>query len=460
MFEIDHSIVFRRNDGSSGSGTVIHFTATFIVLEVYENDKIHLNEVFRQIRISHGRSIIYDGNGIVRHVKDYSSLQIIDLYLLDSWIALSNEDLDADNRFEAERFLELYTKDCKANPKWSLCFFRFIHLLSQMMTGLRRIGTSTRMTGDQLTEDSQRDVIGKKMSAIDLMVEKLHTYYDEFDRCLQDCDDKCQDQIDSLFRQLLFPLSRHSRIFRLFHCPTRIPYLNYRKLSKMNDREILWNGSLRGVLLDLFFFKFVGVQTLEQRCSHFLGKIESMLEEREGDIRILFIGTDFTPLQIVKTFSLSLLSRLEIEVTSFFKEPVEEFLDHISVASATKDIGIRFDYYPTELGALIRDYFCQTGSRLETYDLICISSLIDTLSENTLPYLIHYLVNHLRKGGELNLFTAANQPSSVCDHWLQWYTRPLDQTEWDRLLPNTITWKEKPLECGTLVTVCQSADEE
>ena len=458
MFEIDHSIVFRRNDGRGGSGTVIHFTATCLVLEVYESNRIHLNEVFSRIRISHGRSIIYDGNGVVRHVKDYSSLQIVDLYLLDQWIALSSEDLDADNRFEAERFLELYTQDCQSNPKWSLCFFRFIHLLSQMMTGLKRTGRTPMVTDD--SEETKKDNVGKKRGALDLMVDKLHGYYEEFEKCFQDCDDKCLDQIDTLFKQLLFPLSRHSRIFRLFHNVTRVPYLNYEKLRKMCDEEILWNGSLRGVLLDLFFLKFVGVQTIEQRCSCFLEKIESILETKEGDIRVLFIGTDFTPLQIVNTLSLSLLSRLEIEVTSFFKEPVEEFLDHISVASATKDIGIRLDYYHTELDSLIRDYFCKTGSRLESYDLICISSIVDILSEKTLPYLIHYLVNHLNEGGELNLFTAADQPSSVCEHWLQWYTRSLDQTEWDRLLPNRITWTQKKLECGSLVTVYRSEDEE
>ena len=456
MIEIDHSVVFRRNDGSGGSGTAIHFTATSLVLEIYDTETaVHLNEVFNRIRISYGRSIMYDGNGIVRRVKDYSSLQIVDFYLLDPWIALSSEDLEADNRFEAERFLELYTLDCHRDPEWSLCFFRFIHLFSQMMAGLK--GSRNESTNG--LEDGKR-AISKKEIALNVMADKLFEYYQEFETCFEECDDQCLDQVDTLFKQLLFPLSRHSKIFRLFHVPTRIPYLNYKKLDSMRKDAFSLSGSLRGSLLDLFFLKFVGVETIRRRCTHFLQETESLLETKAGDVKVLFIGTDFTPLQIVETLSLPLLSRLEIEVTSFFNEPVEEFLDQVSVASATKDISIRLDYYQTRLDSLLKDHFCATGSRLIKYDLICISSMIDILSEKTIPYLVHYLVNHLNDGGTLNLFTAAENPSSVCEHWLQWYTRPLDYTEWDLLMPDTITWKRETLDYGMLVSVHRNENPE
>ena len=384
MIEIDHSVVFRRNNGKSGSGTAIHFTATSLVLEVYDTETtIHLNEVFSRIRISHGRSIMYDGYGIVRRIKDYSSLQIVDIYLLDPWLALSSQDLDADNRFEAERFLELYTRDCDCDPKWGMCFFRFIHLMLQMMTGLKGSRSTTTNSAEE-----QKGMILRQGAALNFMVDKLYDYYFEFEKCFGECDDKSLDQINTLFKQLLFPLSRHSRLFRLFHSSSRIPYLNYQKLDYLRKEEFSWKGGLRGALLDLFFLRFIGADTIRQRCSHFLQKIESILETKPGDIKVLFVGTDFTPLQIVETLSLPLLSRLEIEVTSFFDEPVNEFLDQISVASATKDIGIRLDYYQANLESLLRDHFHRTGSRLIKYDLICISSMVDVLSEKTIPYMI------------------------------------------------------------------------
>jgi hypothetical protein len=458
MIEIDHSVVYRRHNGKGGSGTAVHFSATCLVLEVYEKETaIHLNEVFSRIRISHGRSIMYDGNGIVRHVMDYSSLQIIDLYLMDPWIALSSEDLDADNRFEVERFLDLYENDAYLDFQWTRCFFRFIQLLSQMLDGLkiaRRRGNGASSARSFLSNGNG----GKKDVALDLMADKLYQHYLEFEKCMNGCDENDHVQVDALFKQLLFPLSRHSRIFRLFHATNRIPYLNYKKLEWMRKDRVFWRGGLRGVLMDLFFLKFIGAETIEQRCSYFVDKVQSVLDERKGDIKILLIGTDFTSFQIIERLPVSSLTRLNIEVISFFEEPVTEFLEHISVASAKKGIGIRFEYNHVCLESLIRDHFCASGSCLTSYDQIYISSAVESLSEKMLPYLIHYLAGHLNQDGEISLFTTTEETSSVCEHWLQWYTRPLDNTEWERLLPTTIMWKQEKMECGSLVEICRNTN--
>lgn len=444
MFEIDHSVVFRRNNDVRGSGTVVHSSPTFIVLEVYERaNTVQLNDVFSRIRITHGRSILYDGDGVVCNVMDHSSMQMVTLYLKDRWITFGSKKVEADNRFEVERFLELYS-DCDFwDPELGESFFRFTQLLSQMLAGLRGTG---RLHGAERSEEMQK--------ALNMMADRLFKQFAEVEQCLENCDDEALIHVAGYFKQHLFPLSIYSRIFRMFHSSNRTSYLNDAMLKNMKMDVSFWKGGMRGILLDLFFLKYAGIDFSEDRSHYFVGTVQEALVAREGKIKILLFGTDSTPIKILEKLPQDSLARIEMQVVTFEEEATREFDKEVSRVIRAKGVDVSFTCEQWDLVSTMRNMFNNLEKGKSEYDLVLSTHAFEPLSGRKLLHLIKYLLERLKVDGEICFFKESEKQSSIRTQWLLWYSRNSIDSEWDRVIPDTVTMTREEHEFGLLISIC------
>lgn len=439
MLEIDHSVVYQRQNSNRGSGTVVHYSSTYIALEIYSSrSSILLNEVFDDIRITSGRSIVYDGMGVVCNVIDYSSIQIVTLFLKDSWIAFGSKDIDADNLFEAERFLAFNKREWVNCDQLEQSFCKFQLLLTQMVRGLAQSRSAAK------SED-----VSEKRTALALMADTLFETYQDLEDRIREADDESLMVMGELFKQHIFPLCGESKFFNLFHSVDRPPYLHFGiyDLQTMNDD--FWVGKLEGVLLDVFFAKHASFNALDERCRFFAERLRETMESRLGKLNILVIGSDSAPMRIVEKLPNQLLSRLNIKVWDFYDGPISDVDVHTKDAIRRKSATMGFETKRVDFESLMTHLYVQSDVGLGQFDHIFVSTAFEPLSSKILLHMVQLLTGILNEGGNLCYFTDSKGKSSIRENWLLHYRHNYESPDWKNLIRCNIECSQEELEFGT-----------
>ncbi len=450
MVDIDHSVVYRREDGKRGSGTVVHFSSNFLVLEIYEKQQeIRLNEVFGNVRVSMGQVVFYDGKAIVREVVDSSSIQLVTLYLRDHCIAVGTTDSESENQFALERYFQVYLSEYTLPSEVETNLFHFADYLSQMLMGLRV--SRLKLHGGRFNFGiSSQDESRIRLQSIDRCLKDLTKRYHQLCLAIRDVNEDQKVQVGDFFKRFVFPLSRGSRVFRYFHSAKRSSYINHQAQQLLKSESGHQVGSLSGYLLDEFFKTCGGFGDVEQRCEHWVGIIHQWLLEHDGTLRILLLGTDMTPADVVSRLSPTELGRVEFDLYCTPTECPKTFQTHLcDLVSNASGIG-RLQFFQAPVRILLQWYFQQKKGDFSDYDLIFSGSFLSSLSCKSAAYLMGFCLGLLREGGKLYLFSDQSEYSPIREHWLLWFDHRFELSDWKRYLPFEPIWTQASYDYGRL----------
>jgi hypothetical protein len=421
MIEMDHSIVFRRSDGSSGSGTVIYANPAYLIVEVYQRGVVILgNECLSQVRLTSGRSMLYGGTAVVRKVIDMASMQVLVLYLRDPWIACGCMESEADNRFEVERYLGFQltpsSLPCEVNRALSDFHSAFV----VMMSGLRISQVSHLQhrleTGKFRSESFDRTAI-----AINRMVDELHLKWLHLAEQLRDRDDEMLMQVGNYFKNHILPLCKTSRVFKAFHTPKRLPYFGYSLLAQIQSSPPRVRTSMQGMLLDRFLSKFADIDFLDQRATMLTDRSIQKKVTENKDLRILILGTDALPLKWMEGLKPRHPQALKLDLVSFFPEDIQGLQSQLENLARNLEIDLQLRFWTLPIEQCLEDYFCNIGTKLSSYDCILSNSILQGCSDKNLNYLLDYFANRLRPGGIMEVFCGQPSHNLLRELWLLYY---------------------------------------
>jgi hypothetical protein len=418
MIEMDHSIVFRRSDGSSGSGTVIFANPTYLIVEVYQRGVIIPgNECLTDVRLTSSRSLLYSGSAVVRKVIDMASMQVLVLYLRDSWIACGCMESDADNRFEVERYLGFQLPKSSLPCAVQRALATFHSSLAVMLGGLR-VSQISHLQHRREVGKFRNDHCDRTSSAIDRMVEVLHDKWLELESHLAGCDDEMLMEAGSFFKIHILPLCKSSRVFKAFHSPGRLPYFGNSLLSRVHAIDKPGRISMQGLFLDRFLSKHTGLDFLEQRASTLVDRVIAAKAASCKELRVLILGTDILPTRLLERLKPRHPQVLRLDLVTFFPEDTDALQGQLAILARNLDIDLQLRFRVQPLEQCLEDYFCKTGTMLGSYDCILSNSILQGCSDKTLSYLLDYLANRLRPEGILEVFCGQPTPNLIRELWL------------------------------------------
>jgi len=454
MVDVDHSIVYRRLNGESGSGTVVHFSANFLVFEIYDTkQEIRRNEVLGNIRITLGQVLFYDGKGVVCEVGDSSSIQLVSVFLHDSCIAVGVSGSESENEMAFQRFLEIPLIHASLPIEVERKLFEFTNFLGQLLSGMRVTQLHESTFGG--LDSSDNELEKARLRTIEIALEKLIEQYCDLHKQLANCSEADKIQIGDFFKWHIFPLSISSRIFRHFHSTKRSPYINLSTMNHLKDERFSKRVNMKGLILDELFRRCAGFSNNEERLTHWIEDIRHCLRDQTGSIHLLFLGSDQCVRLLLEKLDAELLSRLEIDVFCTEDEPVEQYelqlKEYLSESAAL--VSVR--YLRASVFRLLQLYFNKKSGDFSKYDRIYSTSFLESLSSKTAAYAIALCLRLIKEGGSLRFFSSQPTYSSIREHWLLWYDHSLDLDDWKPYLPFETSWTQTDHSCGRL-TICTS----
>jgi len=454
MVDIDHSVVYRREDGSRGSGTVVHFSSNYLVLEIYDKSNVvRFNELLGRIRVTLGQVLVYDGKGVVCEISDSSSIQLVTILLRDSCIAIGNSDSEVENRFVFERFLNVYMRDLQLPESIERSLFDFTHFFSQLLSGIKVSKHFANRFNRLSTEGQSPGQSSNRNKMVEIGLERLNAKYASWCEEVVQCGDEEKEWIGAFFKRHIFPMSVSSRIFRSFHSEQRFPYFNYRVLKLLKADSVSLSQSIRGYFLDEFFRANAQFEFIESRSNHWAGEIEEWLIRSDKSMRVLLLGTDFTIVQVIHRLNKTDPSRVFFDVYCTPDEKPDDFLNEIRTR-LPKDFDmshIRMLQAPVQ--RLLQLYFRQQKDDFSQYDRVFSTSFLESLSRKTAVYVIDFIIRLLAPSGSFHFFTNNPQYSPVREHWLLWFEQTLDLEQWKSYLPNEAKWADFFFDYGKLSVV-------
>ena len=454
MVDIDHSIVYRRLNGESGSGTVVHFSANFLVFEIYDTkQEIQLNEVLGNIRITLGQVLFYDGKGVVCEIADSSSIQLVSVFLHDSCIAVGGTESECENEMAFERFLQMHLHRISLPVEVERKLYEFSGFLGQLLAGMRAIQLhANTFARSGISENEFQKV---RLRTIEIGLEKLIEQYCGLHKQLANCSEEEKTQIGNFFKRHIFPLSINSRVFRHFHSIKRSPYINLSTMNHLKNEIHSRRVNMRGVMLDELFRRCAGFSNIEERVTHWINDIQQRLGDENGSIHLLFLGSDQSVRLLLQTLDAESLSRLKIDIFCTEDEPVEQYEEQTKeMMSNSASLG-SIRYLRASVFRLLQLYFNRKSGDFLKYDRIYSTSFLESLSSKTAAYVIALCLRLINDGGSLSFFSSQASYSSIREHWLLWYDHSLDLNDWKPYLPFETSCTQTDNPCGQL-TVCSS----
>ena len=452
MLDIDHSVVFRRQDGSRGSGTVVHFSSNFLVLEVYNTlQEIRLNEVFGSIRISLGQVLFYDGKGVVCEVADSSSIQLVSIYLRDSCYAVGASESDAEREMAFDRFFSHYLARVDLPIEIERKLFEFTNFLSQLLSGFRFSHLQGGLNG-MSGGFSEHELHRVRLNTIEMGMKKLVESYCDLQEHLINCTEQQKSEVGELFKRYIFPLSISSRIFRHFHSQNRSPYLNQVTMQQLKADSKSNRISLKGLMLDEFFRQCAGFSDIEERLNHWIQDIRAWLGHNEGTMRVLLLGSDLTMLHLLDQLEPAEITRLKVDIVCTRDEPVERYREQLKATGIHDSALGSIRYLSVSLYYLLQLYFNKRDGEFGKYDRVYSTCFLESLSSKTAAYVIAFCLRLLGKDGSLRFFSSEAIYSPIREHWLLWFDHTLDLRDWKPYLPFESSWTQSSHACGLLTT--------
>jgi len=454
MVDIDHSIVYRRITGERGSGTVVHFSANFLVFEIYDTkQEIRLNEVLGNIRITYGQVLFYDGKGVVCEVADSSSIQLVSVFLHDSCLALGGTESESENEMAFEKFLQLPINLASLPIEVERKLFGFANFLGQLLSGMRVVQLRESALGG--SEISANGLQKARLRTVEIALEKLIEQYRGLHEKLASCSDEEKIRIGDFFKWHIFPLSISSRLFRHFHSIKRSPYINQSTMNHLKEEIHSNRVNMKGLILDELFRRCAGFSDIEERVTYWIEDIRQCLRDHAGSIHLLFLGSDPCVMLLLEKLDPESLSRLEIDVFCTEDEPVEKYELQLREHELDSARPGSIRYLRASVFRLLEFYFNKKSGDFSKYDRIYSTSFLESLSSKSAAYVIAFCLRMVKQGGSLRFFSSKSSYSSIREHWLLWYNHSLDLDDWKPYLPFETCWTQTDISCGQL-TICES----
>ncbi|WP_321846573.1 class I SAM-dependent methyltransferase [Paraburkholderia bannensis] len=434
--QIDPVVSFRNSQGEQVRGTIINLQRKSLVMEVYNPYSIvQVSEVLSELSVKMGVEHAYTGKAVVISMVNTGLTAIVSVTLIDEWLELSGDALEARTvGEEARRFVQDWAERFQIRPDYQIAVNQIRAFLTDMSRWVEQADLANTLPkeGKTLREDFFLEL------ATPLM-ERTKVFFDDFEGEARRVDEELAPAHRAFAQAALHPLLLRSPfVFRTFTKP--LGYAgDYQMVNQMLD-DPRQGPSTYFQIVNASFLQTAVARAHRNRIDllvDYLTRVANDARAAGRPFRMLNVGCG--PAQEIQRFmhEYDQPEWLSFELLDFSQETLDWTRNRLGAIAQETGKRMAISYTHDSVHHLLKRRLDADAPDAREFDAVYCAGLFDYLSDKVCARLNQYFASRTRKGGRLLVTNvhADNPERFSMEHVLEWYLIYRNETQMAAIMP-------------------------